>query len=112
MRISIYELSNRYVYPAVRRRLVEILYYEMKLNQLEIAKLLKISQSAVSRYVVRLAERIVQEKPGEYTLHFELGRIVLKILAKGYVCSFHTKIDRAIDPKKCRICLDLFKPYI
>ncbi len=32
MKISIYELSDRYLYPAIRGRFDEILYYEMKLK--------------------------------------------------------------------------------
>jgi len=108
MRITIYELMNRYVYPAIRRRLVEILYHNIGLNQIEIAKLLGITQSAVSRYVVRnrgafldvskfdeieydlrkIAKQIAERKLDEYTLHIELSKVIFKMLAKGmYVVS-------------------------
>lgn len=45
------ELMNKYVFPAVRGIIVNYLYRDLKMNQLDISKLLKISQSSVSRYV-------------------------------------------------------------
>ncbi len=47
------ELMNEYVFPAVRSLVVEYLYRRKKLNQLEISRLLGISQSSVSRYLNR-----------------------------------------------------------
>ena len=132
MRLTIYELMNRYVYPAIRRRLVEILYHDIGLNQMEIARLLGITQSAVSRYVVKnrgtfldvskfseieydlrkIAKQVAERKLDEYTLHIELSRVIFKILAKGYVCNFHSKLDRTINLRKCSICPKLFSSYI
>ena len=132
MKYSVFELAYRHVYPAVKRRLVEILYNEYKLTQQEIARLLHISQSAASRYknlargklidlsrfkdideeIHRLAEKLVREKPDKYRLVNELVRITLKALARGYICSYHRMIDKDIDPDKCRICLDLFKNIV
>ena len=132
MKYSVFELAYRHVYPAVKRRLVEILYNEYKLTQQEIARLLHISQSAASRYknlargglvdlsrfkdideeIHRLAEKVVHENLDKYRLVNELTRITLKILAKGYICSYHKMIDKDIDPDKCRICLDLFKDIV
>ncbi len=47
------ELMNEYVFPAVRSLVVEYLYKKKGLNQLEISRLLGISQSSVSRYLNR-----------------------------------------------------------
>ncbi|WP_048146785.1 transcriptional regulator [Pyrococcus abyssi] len=128
MRVSAFEVASRYVYPSIRRRLVEIMRSEKGLKQLQIAELLHISQSAVSRYlrmnrgsiidvskfddidseVRELAERIIKEKLSEYEIHKELMRITLDFLKKGYGCSFHARIDPEIDPNSCRICMEIF----
>lgn len=45
------EVISRYVLPSIRSIMVNYLYNEKDLTQLEIARKLKISQSSVSRYV-------------------------------------------------------------
>lgn len=127
MRTNAFEAVARYVYPSLRRRLVEILR-ERGLTQTQIAELLHITQSAVSRYLRMnrgalievekfqdideklkgLADTIVREKPDEYYIHGELVKIAVEMLGKGYVCSFHSKVDPEIDPKLCRICIETF----
>ncbi len=127
MKTNAFEVASRYVYPSLRRRLVERLR-EKGLKQTEIAKLLHITQSAVSRYlreergrlidvssfqdidgkVAELADEIIKEKPGEYEIHTELVKLSLEFLGKGYGCSFHAEIDPEIDPKECRVCIELF----
>ena len=127
MRTNAFEAVAKYVYPSLRRRLVEILR-EKGLNQMQVAKLLYITQSAVSRYLRMnrgalvdvekfpdiddklkgLAETIVKERPDEYYIHGELVKIAIEMLGKGYVCSFHSKVDPEIDPKACKICIETF----
>ena len=127
MRTSAFEVASRYVYPALRRRLVEHLR-EKGLKQTEIAGLLSITQSAVSRYLKEergkridvssfpdideklrnLADLVVEERPTEYEIHTELVKISLEFLGKGYGCPFHAEIDPGIDPNECRVCLELF----
>ncbi|NJE26475.1 helix-turn-helix domain-containing protein [Thermococcus sp. MV5] len=127
MKINAFEAAAKYVYPSLRRRLVEILY-KKGLTQVQVAELLHITQSAVSRYIkmnrgalvevekfkdideelMELAERILKERPNEYYIHSELVKIALKMLGKGYVCSFHSKVDPEVDPARCNICLDIF----
>ncbi|WP_297474858.1 transcriptional regulator [Thermococcus sp.] len=127
MKTNAFEVASRYVYPAIRRRLVEHLR-EKGLKQTEIAELLHITQSAVSRYlreergklidvssfpdidgkIAELADEIIKEKPGEYEIHTELVKLSLEFLGKGYGCSFHAEIDPEIDPKECRVCIELF----
>ncbi|ASJ09385.1 transcriptional regulator [Thermococcus siculi] len=127
MKTNAFEVASRYVYPSLRRRLVEVLR-ERGLKQTEIAELLHITQSAVSRYlrmdrgalidisafpdvdgeIKALADRIIEEKPGEYEIHSELVKLSLEFLGKGYACSFHFQIDPEINPAECRICIELF----
>lgn len=127
MRTNAFEVASRYVYPSLRRRLVEILR-EKGLKQVEIAELLHITQSAVSRYLGMdrgalvdvsrypdidgelrsLAEEVIERKPDEYYIHRRLVEISLEMLGKGYVCSFHSKIDPEVNPEECRVCLELF----
>ncbi len=131
MRISVPQLAAKYIYPALRRRLVEILYYEEKMSQIEIARLLGISQSAVSRYVEGnrgvyidvskykdidrelrvLAHRIAGKKISVYDMQLELSRITMVFLGRGYACFLHAKLDKDIDLGKCRTCIVLFEPY-
>jgi len=129
MKVTAFEIASRYVYPSLRRRLVEILYKEYKLTQVKIASLLHITQSAVSRYLKQgrgalinvsefddidrelkaLAKMIIEERPNEYKIHLELVKIALVMLGKGYICAFHGKIDDEIDVSECHTCIDLFK---
>jgi len=127
MKTNAFDVASRYVYPAIRRRLVEHLR-ENGLKQTEIAELLHITQSAVSRYLneergkvidvssfpdideeIRLlAERIIREKPDEYEVHTELVKLSLEFLGRGYGCPFHAEIDPEVDPMECRVCIELF----
>jgi len=127
MRVNAFEVASRYVYPSLRRRLVELLR-EKGLKQTEIAELLHLTQSAVSRYLNmdrgalidvskfedideslrELADFILLSRPDEYTIHMKLVEIALKLLGKGYACSFHAKIDPEVNPSECRICISLF----
>ncbi len=56
----------------------------------------------------KLAEEVIKKQPDEYELHSKLVKLSLKMLGKGYVCSFHSQIDPEIDPKNCHVCLDFF----
>jgi hypothetical protein len=129
MKTNPFELAYRYVFPSIRRHLVEILYREYNLNQLKIAESLGLTQSAISRYVDRvrgtafdvtkyndlnrelrdLAVKIVNGKTNVYEVQYELTRITVTALRNGYVCGLHEVIDDEIDPSKCGICLRVFK---
>ncbi|QDA31163.1 ArsR family transcriptional regulator [Thermococcus indicus] len=127
MKTNAFEVASRYVYPSLRRRLVEILY-ENGLKQTAIAELLHITQSAVSRYLRMdrgalmdvsqfpdidnelrsLADEIIRTRPSEYRIHRRLVEISVEMLGKGYVCQFHSKIDPEVNPAECSVCLELF----
>ncbi|USS39885.1 ArsR family transcriptional regulator [Thermococcus aggregans] len=127
MKTNAFEVASRYVYPSLRRRLVELLY-EKGLKQTKIAELLHITQSAVSRYLNMdrgalvdiskfpdidtelrsFADEIIRKKPDEYCIHRRLIEISLKMIGKGYICSLHAKIDPEVNPSECGVCLELF----
>ena len=129
MRLTAFDLASKYVYPSIRKRLVEILYNDFELSQNKVASLLHVTQSAVSRYlnsdrgnlidisifrdidqkVKDFATKVIKEQPDEYKIHFTLVSIALEMLGKGYVCFFHEKVDPSIDVKKCRLCITLFQ---
>lgn len=65
-------------------------------------------ESLVDELWEGLAETIVKERPDEYYIHGELVKIAIEMLGKGYVCSFHSRVDPEIDPKLCKICIETF----
>ncbi|WFO75008.1 transcriptional regulator [Desulfurococcaceae archaeon MEX13E-LK6-19] len=125
--LTLFDLGYRYLFPSMRRRLVEILHNELGLEQIEIAEKLEISQAAVSRYLSmkrgvlidisrykdvdaklkKLAEEIAYENIDTYTIYKGLVSITIYFLAKGYACRYHARIDPSIDPSRCRICLEI-----
>ena len=132
MRVNLFELLYRYVYPATRRRLAEILYYDEGLKQEQIAKILGITQSAVSRYIEgqrgalidfknipevdsklkKIAKKIVSGKIDEYIVQVEIMRTIFVLLAKKKLCNIHLRVDPTIDYNKCNICPILFNYYV
>ncbi|HDN75716.1 MAG TPA: transcriptional regulator [Acidilobales archaeon] len=132
MRITLFELLYRYIYPALRRRFAIVLYREFGLKQERIAKILGITQSAVSRYVDgrrgilvgfedipevneqlrTIARRVLSGELDEYGVQVELMRVIFKLLGERRLCIIHAKVDSSIDYTKCSICPNLFKPYI
>jgi len=132
MRITLYELLYRYIYPALRRRLALILYEDFNLKQEEIAKVLSTTQSAISKYVdgrrgvgIRIESipnvdselRVIAEKVSKgvldsYDVQVELSKLIFKLLASKQLCSIHSKLDPTVDYVKCNICPRLFRHYL
>lgn len=128
---SVFELGYRYVYPSLRRELVELLYKFYDIDQVAIAEFLGLSQSAISKYLsmrrgslislskfkdVRedikvLAKKVINRELDKYGVQAELIRLSLKVLGKGYFCSYHKKLDKEINVGKCKICIILFKSF-
>ena len=131
MRLNLFELAYRYVFPSVRRRLVEIMYREFTMNQVDIAKKLGITQSSVSKYIDgkrgslielskylevdeelrRLAKELVHMDLDQYTIQVRLAKITLLVLAKGYFCRYHAELDNSVDPGKCSICRQVLRNF-
>jgi len=75
------EDAVRYVLPSIRSVLANYLYREKGLSQLEIAKILGVSQSTVSRYVNRergLYAAILLEIPGLKSLLEKTAKALLE----------------------------------
>ncbi|MCD6348680.1 MAG: transcriptional regulator [Candidatus Korarchaeota archaeon] len=127
---DVFEIGYRYLMPFLRGSLVRKLI-EKGLNEVEIASILVMTQSAISRYanlkrggvvdlshrpdvtnkIEKLAKEIVNGGLNPYEIQIELLRIALYSLARGYVCEFHNVIDPRINPKECGICKKLFKDF-
>jgi len=131
--IEAVSILARYVYPSVKRRLVEILKTRYNLTQKEIANLLSLSQSLVSRYLnksrgayldiskAKETDREIREvvdmimKNGSISaqeLEYRLTIISLRALGRGDICQFHKQIDPSRDPEKCNICKILFRTFL
>ena len=81
----------RYVLPALRGALVTYMYVERRMKQVDIAKLMGVSQSAVSRYVNMergLYRKLVEEVPG----------------IKGLLEEAVTRLERGEEVSLCDLC--------
>ncbi|MET1159642.1 MAG: winged helix-turn-helix transcriptional regulator [Thermoprotei archaeon] len=127
MKTNVYELAARIVYPALRRSIVEYLW-SLGLSNREIARLLGITPSAVTRYIrrergvlidftglpwikeriARLANKILSGEVTVLEVEEELTRLAARILASKTICKYHLKIDPSIDPAKCNVCPRVF----
>ncbi len=125
---SVFELGYRYLIPSLKRRLAELMSSEFKMSEVEIAKKLKITPSAVSRYLSRergvavevnrfpdidgevmaLARDLATQDLDWLTIETRLLKISLLAMSRKYLCEFHHKLQPIIDPARCRICPELF----
>lgn len=125
---DVFEIAYRYVMPSLRRALTEELY-RRRLSKKEIANILALSHSLVSRYISnergylielrqfeyvkelisRLADEIVSKNLSIYEINERLIKIAMYVMSKKYLCGFHSRIDPATDPVKCNICPNIFK---
>jgi predicted transcriptional regulator len=81
----------RYVLPALRGALVTYMYVEKRMKQVDIAKLMGVSQSAVSRYVNMergLYRKLVEEVPG----------------IKGLLEAAVARLERGEEVSLCDLC--------
>ncbi len=128
---SVLELGYRYVLPALKRVLTEVMHEELKLSRVEVARKLGISPSSVSRYLYRkrgavvelpespelmdelrrLAAEVARGSLSRYEVEAGLLRIAFRALSKRYFCGHHQKLEPEIDPTVCRICPELFSAF-
>jgi len=122
-----FELAYRYVVPFVRRALATKLVEKGMLRK-EVAEILELSRSAVSRYlnfergmliktnefkdvmdlIDKLADRIIREKISGYIVQEETARIAAYFMSRKYFCKTHKKMSPGMDIVKCRICERVF----
>ena len=128
MTISVFELGYRYLMPSIRRS-IAVELKERGLTQEEIAKRMRVSNSAVSRYlsmergtyidlsefpdvremIKELTVNILVNELRDYELQRKILEIALYALSRRYICAFHRSIDPNVDPERCNICPEIFK---
>jgi len=128
MKVSAFEIASRYVLPSLKRRLAEIMLKEYGFTQKEIARILGVSEAAVSRYISgerghylrvenlkevdeklrRIAEAFQRRETNTLAVHYMLHIITSEIMAEKRLCSIHGELDEDINPAECNICPKIF----
>jgi predicted transcriptional regulator len=121
------EIAVKCVLPAVRAMTAKQLMKEHGLKQAEAAKLLGLSQPAISLYnrkirgqalnlendreVTKLIEKLADSlAKGGLSYKDSIPRfceICRTIRAKGLICEMHKASDPSIDIEECRLCIAL-----
>lgn len=129
MRVSIFELGYRYVLPSLRRRLAAILLKEHKLAEKEVAKMMALDVSTVSKYLSsqrgvlldvskiqraelklkQLAKAIAEGKCKAGEVERELHRLTLNLMASKALCDIHKEVDELVSAEECNLCPELLK---
>ncbi|MEO3993527.1 MAG: hypothetical protein QN229_04435 [Desulfurococcaceae archaeon TW002] len=129
IKVGVFDFVSRYVVPAIKRRIIKILYFEYGYNQLLISKLLGISQSSVSKYVSRqkklsidlsniqfaearirdLINEIEKKNLSSESLELAISKLAVELLRGKHLCEYHSLIEKGIKKNSCEICTKLFK---
>ncbi|MBI2650197.1 hypothetical protein HYX04_02685 [Candidatus Woesearchaeota archaeon] len=116
------EIEVRYILPAIRRELARIFIQEHKLSQKEAAKMLGLTEAAVSQYQhskrakevvfsdsvvdeIRVsAKKILAEKNSRQRLIAEMYRISGLTKVKHILCDIHRAQSKELE--SCNVCFD------
>ena len=118
------EVAVKIALPSVRAMVANELMDKHSLNQAEAAKLLGISQPAVSLYqqklrgnsinldgdpeitalVTKHAEFLVNGNPSYMDMLSSFCEICKTIRSKGYLCNIHKAFDPTVDIESCDFC--------
>ena len=116
------EIEVRYILPAIRRELARIFIHDHKLSQKEAAKLLGLTEAAVSQYqhskrakevifsnevvdeIKKSAEKILAEKSSKQRLIAEMYRVSTLANVKHILCDLHRSQSKELN--NCNICFD------
>jgi predicted transcriptional regulator len=129
IRVGVFDFASRYVVPAIKQRIVKILYFEYGYNQLKISELLGISQSSISKYVSKrkkldidlgsmqfaesrirnLVDEIEKKSLEGEGLELAISKLAVELLRGGYLCGYHSLVDEGLKTSACKICSELFK---
>jgi predicted transcriptional regulator len=119
------EVAVKCLLPVVRAMIAKELMMKHKLKQVETARLLGVSQPAISLYFrERRGKAIDLENESDITFLIEnlaaslasgnsssqdfisaFCEICIKIREKGFMCKLHKAFDSTIDFEECGICL-------
>jgi len=118
------EISSKYLLPVFRSKVVKILVDERGLTQIEVAKLLDISQATVSLYVgqkrgfskkfnssfdlnvmdhyARSFAEEISNNPSIETMEYFCA-LCMELRRKGLLCNIHKGVSGV--PSDCKVCL-------
>lgn len=114
------EIQVRYVLPAIRGELTKALVNDHKLPQKEVARLLRMTEAAISQYLnnrrgnnIKLGNELIEEirksassiKHDNSLLTQELLRLSQLDSAIKATCIVHLANDPSVT-KECRICFE------
>jgi len=128
MKVSAFEIVSRYVLPSLKRRLAEIMLKEYGFTQKEIARILGVSEAAVSRYISgergyylrvenlkgvdeklrMIAEAFQRGEANTLAVHYMLHIIAAEMMAAKRLCALHKELDVDVNPAECNICPKIF----
>ncbi|MCS7102908.1 MAG: hypothetical protein NZ992_03385 [Candidatus Korarchaeum sp.] len=122
---SPFYIADKYLIPSLYR-LLSVKLRERGMLEVEIARLLRVSTAAVSRYlrlkrgsfrveetgeatkmVDELVEAIVKGK--KISVDEEVHVIASKLMEKKLLCDLHRSVYSSLDPAACRICSRIFR---
>ena len=116
------EVEVRYILPAIRRELARVFIQEHKLSQKEAAKMLGLTEAAVSQYqhskrakevvfsnnvvneIKVSADRILADKNNKQRVIAEMYRISGLTSVKQILCDIHKAQSKELE--HCNICFD------
>jgi len=116
------EIEVRYILPAIRRELANLLINEHKLSQKEAANILGLTEAAISQYrhskrakevvfsdnvvaeIRKSAEKILSEKNSKQRILSEIYRISNLTTVRHILCDLHRSQSK--DLKNCNICFE------
>ena len=121
------EVAVKCALPSVRAMMATELMNKHSLNQAQVAKLLGISQPAISLYQKKLRGNSLDlwhdtditssvAKQAEFLVNGDTNTrnnlawfcsICKTLRAKGYLCKIHKDLDPAMDIESCDFCKDL-----
>ena len=116
------EVEVRYILPAIRRELSRIFIQEHRLSQKEAAKILGLTEAAISQYqhskrakevifsgkvvdeVRKSAEKVLKDKTNKQRLISEMYRITNLTTVKQILCDLHRSQSKELE--SCNVCFD------
>ena len=116
------EIEVRYILPAIRKELARIFIHEHKRSQKEAAKILGLTEAAISQYqhskrakevvfseavvneIRKSADNILADKNSRQRLMAEMYRITNLTTVRQVLCDIHRSQSK--DLENCNVCFD------
>ena len=118
MKLMPQELETWYILPALRKEFTEVLSIQHKMKQKDIAKILGVTEAAISQYrknkrgkdvkfcnkikkeIAQSAEAVAKD---ESSFNKELQKIFRYMRDNGHICEIHRQLE--LIPAKCDVCI-------